>query len=593
MSRSLFGVAPWVMLSMILICLFVPTSDGSPSACPNEASTTHGPEALMVSHRMREELRTRLEAAGTPPQISVGPASIRVSEMLPDFYARRMYQPAWSNDAGPLPHVDALLDALHDAEREGLRSSDYQLAHIEATLGIVRDQQAQQAALDPCNLVELDLQLTNAFFRYGTHVQDRRITPATIDAAKLINRREVDLANVLQTALDGNAVGDGLRSLVPQHPGYMRLRKALARYRDLAAKEGWPLVPEGQPLQKGTRSDRVVALRTRLVVAGDLDPARSDDGRLFDEALEHAVRRFQWRHGLGADGVVGPSTLAALNVPVEARVRQLELNMERWRWLPQQLGDRHIRINIANFALEVVEDGRPVLTMPVIVGRPDRPTPSFSAYMSHLVLRPYWQVPPSIAIADKLPLFRKDPSYVTKQRFRIFPGWGAEGKPIDPHTIDWSQVSAHNFNYRLRQDPGPLNALGRVKFMLLNPFNVYLHDTPSRNLFSKPVRALSSGCIRLADPIALAEYVLRDDHRWPREKILDAIEHRTQHTVRLPEPIPVHLLYATAWVDEDGSIHFRQDIYDEDQALEQALREERLLQEQKDDHDPQGMPQAV
>jgi murein L,D-transpeptidase YcbB/YkuD len=288
--------------------------------------------------------------------------------------------------------------------------------------------------------------------------------------------------------------------------------------------------------------------------------------------MEHALRRFQRRHGLAADGLVSPATLAALNVPVTARIRQLELNMERWRWLPRELSSRYILVNIANAALEVVEDGRSVLRMRVVVGRPDRRTPVLSARMTALVLSPYWHVPPRITTEDQLPLIRKDPAYLTRQSMTIMQGRGAEARPIDPSTIDWSKMTAETFPYHLRQDPGPHNALGRMKFMFPNRFQVYLHDTPTRGLFAKPVRALSSGCIRLERPIDLAAYILRDDPRWSRDKILAAIEQRTAHVVRLPAPIPVHLVYWTAWIQPDGEVHFRQDIYGDDHALENALR---------------------
>jgi murein L,D-transpeptidase YcbB/YkuD len=556
-----------------------------PGTCPQGMGSSDTPAPQIVFEQMRQDLRTRIEAAGTPPQLTVGDTSLRVSGLLPQFYAGRAYEPAWSSEAGPGPQVDVLIDVLRDAGREGLRPSDYHMAPIEAMLTGVRSQQAQHTTLDPCQLVDLDLLLTDAFFRYGTHVQAGRMPPPTVDIAGEVNHAEDDLATVLQTALESSQLADVMRSLPPPHPGYARLRQALARYRAIEAKGGWPIVPEGPPLSKGARDERVVALRTRLILTGDLDPGLPHQRALFDEAMEHALRRFQRRHGLAVDGVVSPATRAVLNVPVKARVRQLELNMERWRWLPRELESRYILVNIANSTLEVVEDGRPVLRMRVIVGRPERRTPVLSARMTSLVLSPYWHVPPKIAIEDQLPLIRKDPAYLTRQGLTVLQGWGAETRAIDPHTIDWSRVTADTFPYRLRQDPGPRNALGRLKFMFPNRFQVYLHDTPSRALFAKPVRALSSGCIRLERPIDLAAYVLRDDPHWSREKILSAVERGTEHTVRLPEPIPIHLVYWTAWAHTDGAIQFHQDIYGDDQALENALRKEPLPREQRKNED--------
>jgi murein L,D-transpeptidase YcbB/YkuD len=294
---------------------------------------------------------------------------------------------------------------------------------------------------------------------------------------------------------------------------------------------------------------------------------------LFDVVLEDAVKRFQRRHGLDDDGVVGRDTLAALNVSVEDRARQIELNLERWRWLPRDLGRRHILVNIAGFELAVVEDDQLALEMRVVVGRPYRRTPVFSAPMTYLVFSPYWHVPPSLALQDVVPAVLKDPDYLTKKNIKVFRGWGAETREIDPATIDWSSVNTRNFLFRFRQEPGVNNSLGAVKFMFPNPFNVYLHDTPSRELFQKAERTFSSGCIRIAKPLELAAYLLRGAPGWSAEGIEAAAQKGVEQTVRLPEPIPVHLLYWTSWIDPDGSLQFRNDVYGRDRLLDEALRE--------------------
>ncbi|MBU1708066.1 L,D-transpeptidase family protein, partial [bacterium] len=314
-------------------------------------------------------------------------------------------------------------------------------------------------------------------------------------------------------------------------------------------------------------------LRARLHMTGDLDDNADMENNLFDDSLEQAVHKFQRRNGLEDDGVVGPATLEALNVPVEERVHQIEVNLERWRWLPQELGRRHILINVANFELDVNEDNQPVMTMRVVVGRDYRRTPVFTDQMTYLVFSPYWNVPTNIAVQDIVPKIRENSDYLTNQNIKVFRGWGVEAKAIDPQTIDWSRITEQNFNYRLRQEPGPLNALGRVKFMFPNKFNVYLHDTPARELFAKTERAFSSGCIRIEKPIELAEYLLRSDPKWTREKIFAVIDKHIEQTVRLPEPLPVHLLYWTAWANEDGSVQFRKDIYSRDKKLYEALLE--------------------
>lgn len=533
-----------------------------------------GAGAQVLTDQVDERIRSRIEAAGVPPRITIGEERIYASVALPTFYERRAYRPAWSGEEGPMPYVDELVRAIRAADRQGLNPRDYHLTKIEAVRAEVQENRTQKRPLNPGRLVDLDLLLTDAFLIYGSHLLAGRVNPETIDSEWHAQRRDADLAGVLQGALDSGRIEDALKGLLPPQSGYARLREALARYRAVAAEGGWRPIPDGPTLRSDDRGVRVGALRTRLRATGDLDREVLADEELFDEKLGDAVRRFQARHGLDLDGAVGPATLAALNVPAARRVEQIELNLERWRWLPQDLGERHILVNIANFELDVVEAGRTAMTMRVVVGRDYRRTPVFSDRMTYLVLSPYWYVPSSIAVKDKLPLIRKDPGYLAGQSMKVFQGWGAEMREVDPRVVDWSKVSAGNFPYTLRQEPGPGNALGRVKFMFPNKFNVYLHDTPSRELFAKTVRTFSSGCIRIEKPIELAEYLLRDDPKWTRESILAAVDRHAEQTVRLARPLQVHLLYWTAWADEDGSIQLRNDIYGRDQRLEDALREE-------------------
>jgi murein L,D-transpeptidase YcbB/YkuD len=537
--------------------------------------------AQTLSNQVSEQLRNLIEVAETPPKITVQGELIHTLSMLSPFYERRAYQPAWIGDNGPFPQVDSLLKAIREADREGLRPSDYHLVRIEFILKEMRQNQEQQTNLS--RIVDLDLLLTDAFLLYGSHLLAGRINPETIDPEWSLERREVGLVEVLQTALDSNRIEEALKDLITPQPCYAKLRQALARYRDIAAKGGWPTVPDGPKMQKGDSDERVLALRARLTAADVPDqelnsnrdqftPFTYDFVLLFDDALEQAVRKFQQRYGLEVDGIVGPRTLAAMNVTVEERIRQIELNMERWRWLPRDFGRRHILVNIANFELDVVEDGQTVMTMHIIVGKPYQHTPIFSADMTYLVFNPSWYVPLSIAKKEVLPSILKDPEYLAKRKIRVYQGGDDEATEIDPQTIDWSNVNAENFPYRFRQAPGAKNLLGRVKFMFPNQFNVYLHDTPSKSLFSRTVRAFSHGCIRIEKPIELAEYVLRGDEKWNREKILATIKKGRERTVQLPEPIPVYLLYCTVLVNEDGSIQFRNDIYGRDKELDKALR---------------------
>jgi murein L,D-transpeptidase YcbB/YkuD len=519
-----------------------------------------------------ELLRNRIEAVGMGSGLVVGSEAIYASEILPSFYEQRAYRLAWSGNGGPLPQARELITVISEAGREGLRPSDYHLERIRAALAALPGRARNARPIDPRLLVDLDLLLTDAFLSYGFHLLNGRLDSESIDPEWHVKRSEVDLRAVLEDALSRNRVGGSIADLLPKARCYTSLREALALYRDISAAGGWEAVPEGPKMELGSSGERVSLLRRRLAATRDLDSGKYD-GDVFDQALEEAVKGFQRRHGLETDGIVGPKTLAALNVSVEQRVRQMEVNMERWRWLPKDLGDRYIQVNIAAFDLYVFEAGRRIMSMRAITGRDYRRTPVFSDLMTYLVICPFWNVPPTLAVQDKLPLIKKTPGYLAEQKIKVLSGWGAETVEIDPATVDWSKVDAQNFKWRLRQDPGPLNALGRLKFMFPNKFNVYLHDTPSRELFDLPVRAFSSGCIRIEQPVELAEYLLRGYPEWTRPAILAAIEKGQEQTVRLPEPITVHLLYCTAFVEEDGVISFRNDIYGRDTAVADALRE--------------------
>lgn len=522
---------------------------------------------------MAERIRTRIEAAGVVTDLRAAGEPVYASAVLPKFYERRLYSPAWSDERGATRLADDFVGALRRADLEGLRSADYHLAGIEGVLAGVRADDAKSGpAIAPDRWAELDLLLTDAFLVYGAHLLAGRVNPETLRPEWVSNRRTADIAAVLETALVSGNVAGSLDTLVPPEYGYRRLRDALARYREVAVTGGWPEIPDGAILQRADRGPPIVALRERLRLEDDLGPATEQDADLFDEALEQAVRKFQGRHGLAADGIVSAATRAELNVRVERRVEQLELNLERWRWLPNDLGRRHIIVNIAAFELEVVDDDSVVLAMRVVVGRPYNRTPVLSDTMRYLVLNPYWHVPRSIAAEELLPKVERDPSYLARYKLRVFPSSGPDAREIDPTTVNWSAITPARFPFWLRQDPGPLNALGRVKFMFLNKFNVYLHDTPSRPLFEETQRDFSHGCIRIQQPIELAVYLLQQDLRWSRDAILRALDDGVDRTVPLPEPMPIHLLYWTAWADGDGTIQFRRDIHGRDAPLFKALR---------------------
>ena len=505
--------------------------------------------------RVTAQIRTRVKAAGGE------------NAALRSFYVRRQYRAVWSDERGPTRLADHLVEALQRADREGLRSEDYELAGIEAALAALREPDA--ATITPDRLAKLDLLLTDAFLAYGSHLLAGRVRP-DLRPEGLAHRRSPDMAAALQAALESEDIAGTLDTLSPRHDGYRRLRDALARYRAVAAEGGWTAIPDGPILHRGDRGPRVALLRQRLRVEDDRGISRDDD--VFDEDVERALKSFQRRHGLTPDGTMGTATRTALNVPIERRIAQMELNLERWRWLPQDLGRRHILVNIAAFELQVVDGRDVVLAMRVVVGDPDNRTPLLTDTIQYLVLNPYWHVPRDIAADEFLPKVRENVSYLAQQRLRVFTDSGSDAREVDPATVDWSAFTSSDFPFVLRQDPGAFNSLGRVKFMFPNPFSVYLHDTPARGLFNEVERDLSHGCIRVEQPVELAEYLLRQTGRWNRAALLRGLDDAVDLEVQLPEPLPVHLHYWTAWADENGTVQFRRDIYGYDAPLLTALR---------------------
>jgi murein L,D-transpeptidase YcbB/YkuD len=518
-------------------------------------------------------LRTKIESGRGIAKFTCRQEILCGSSVIPAFYHRRGYVPAWSGRDGYFLLADSLLATILESEREGLNPHDYHLAAIESLLSGIRGKRSGGKPFDPDEGSDLDLLLTDAFLLYGSHLLAGRVNPETLHTDWVAYNPDMDLAALLESALAGDNVGATLRGLLPPHPGYAGLQNALTHYRNLASSGGWPVIPPGENLRKGHRSYRVDQLRNRLAITGDLDLSFEEEFPPFDETLEAAVRRFQRRHGLEDDGTVGRDTLAALNVPIEERVRQIELNMERWRWIPHDMGNRHILVNIPDYKMSVVENSEIRMAMRIIVGKDYTATPVFSGSIKYMEVNPYWNIPQSIAIEEILPKIRKDPGYLENQKIRVFENWRENAPEIDPVTVDWNEVEGRGFSFKLRQDPGPLNPLGRVKFIFPNKFAVYLHDTPVQGLFQNPTRGFSHGCIRVEKPLNLAATLLRDDIRHSREKILEAIESGVRETIPLREPMPVHILYWTAWVDDGGRIQFRKDIYARDNPLDLALKE--------------------
>lgn len=385
---------------------------------------------------------------------------------------------------------------------------------------------------------------------------------ASIASVVLLSPSRADVSTNSATKTSKDAYSQpGSKS--SSHNRYVRgLQAALEFHKQILARGGWPLVPDGELLRPGAIDGRVPVIRARLALSRDLKQSLAQNIE-YDQELRAAMVRFQTRHGIEPDGVMGKATLAALNVTVEQRIRQISVNLQRWRELPHFLGEQYVLVNLAGFELDVIEADRSILDMRVVVGKNYRQTPTFSDAISYIELNPTWTIPASIARKDLVPKFAANPGYAATNGFRAF----QDGQEIDISRVDWSSLKERPLPLSLKQDAGVNNALGSVKFMFPNKFNVYLHDTPSKELFKKTVRTFSSGCIRLERPSDLAVLLLRGNPSWTSAKIQKVISSGVTTRVNIKPSVPVHLVYMTAWLDRDGIVQFRPDIYGRDREM--------------------------
>ena len=489
----------------------------------------------------------------------------RIKAAMVRFYEVRQFQPVWTGPNGLEPQGRILLKILNTAFNEKLPEVKVYEEHLKSVLhdcsqftSVLDDYPLEallKAELDMCRIA-----LSLAW--------ERSIGMGNHEGKKLdviVKHRRL-MADRLSDALSDALWDTLLYASQPQQLPYRELKKALERYETIELLGGWPQVSEGRNLKQGNRDPRVPILRKRLVICGDLGIEHLSLDETYDAFVADAMRRFQDRHGLNADGVMGPKTLAELNTSVQTRIGQIKLNMARWHNMPDRLGDRYMLVNIPGYTLKVVENHRVLHSIRTIVGKENRQTPVMSAKMTYLEINPYWNIPQKIAREDLLPKIHEDPQYLVRQKIQVFESWQNDATALDPMTIDWQLYSDAYFPFRLRQEPAGTNALGQIKFMFPNRHAVYIHDTPSKSLFKKVDRSFSSGCVRIERPLKLAEYLLANQH-WNGKRLGKLLKERKRKVVMLKDPIEVHLVYLTAWADESGTVHFFKDIYGHDQRL--------------------------
>jgi L,D-transpeptidase YcbB len=532
------GTRIWTFLATVAY-LFLPATVESAAAPADPVAAAIGAE---------------LDSLMSPDAATIHGARIALGDRVREFYSRREFRPAWSRP----DTAQQLLRALADSYDDGLNPADYHLP-------LLKELSAQIAAPGATDTLraQYDILMTEALLRVGYHLSFGKVDPESFDAQWNYGRTlpHLDVTQEIEDALASDTVYDRIAALKPTHSMYGRLKQELARYRALEQQGGWTALPAGPSLKPGTSDARVPALRSRLIRSGDLADVPVSDPQLYDAPLAAAVRDYQQCHGLEADGVLGSGTIEELNMPVADRITQLRVNLDRGRVLMQDLPARFVIVNIAGYTVYLIEGETIMWSARVQVGKTYRRTPLFRSAISYLVFNPTWTVPPGIIAADILPAARKDPGSITRKGLKVL---DASGREVDPAAVDWSQFHSGSIPYTLRQEPGPSNALGRVKFMFPNQYQVYLHDTPSQALFERADRTFSSGCVRVEHALELAERVLGDPERWNADAIAQVIGTGKLQNVMLENKVPVLLAYWTAWVDPQGVVNFRRDVYGQD-----------------------------
>lgn len=515
---------------------------------PNQA------ESLEIAHKITQlNNATRMMCT----------AQLRCSlSLTTQFYTSHSFQPVWIQDSKVRPETEQFLSILRNSYQDGLNPLDYHVNEINKLLQQIKTLQQTSQTVPAALLANLDVTLSDAYLLYSKHLEVGKIDPVTAYPDWQTSHRQVNVLAQYSLAVQQNNLVPNLNKIKPSFVGYTALKKQLAKYQKIASIGGWESIPVGKELKKGSSGTRVSLLQQHLALTGNYI-LPDESANLFDAALKSAVSQFQAENGIKATGIVDKATLQSLNIPVEERIKQIQLNLDRMRWLPNDLGSNYIWVNIPSYSLIVKNKGINDLVMPVIVGGGGlNKTCVVNSRITTLELNPYWGIPNRIATKEYLAKIQKDPEYLNKHNIRVFST--TTKNEVDPSSINWDGVTPNKFNYFLRQDPGKKNALGKIKFLFPNDCGIYLHDTSNPNLFGRNARSLSHGCVRVSQPMALANYLIESNPNWTSLKLESAINSGSHKWVKLNNDLPIHIVYYTSWVDDQGKLQFRKDIYKAD-----------------------------
>ncbi len=573
----LFGICTICLISACSTKTIVIENPGDElSMDANNESVVLGKSSEIEQEEVREYITAWLDTISIDAYVLDPGLQESVYKELRRFYNFNRYQLAWSTMDAPNADSKALLNALAEAGEHGLTPDDYRLRKLAYDVQQVYSRRKRVNLLE---VIQLDMDMSMSYLLYAHHLFNGRINPNDLGGTWHNDAKHAELAQYMS----GKSVSQVLSMVQPNVPEYRELQEKLVTYRSIAENGGWPTLPPSSLLKQGDEGQDVYILRRRLDKTGDLGRSlakSSGNSYYFDSELAEAVRNFQKRHGIKPDGIVSQETVREMNRPVQERIEQIKVNLERIRWMPRELGSDYVLINVPGFLLSYVRGGRLQEKMKVIVGNSFSATPIVHADMSYIMFSPSWNVPGPVFIRQLMPEVREDPDYLKKNGYELYASVADLGKKtLDPAQVNWDNFVEDYPHFKVVQKPGPGNEQGRVKFVMPNNYNIFLSDAASPSMFEETKRDFNYRCISVEKPVELAEMLL-SSRKWREDDIKKSMSQEVPVKASLPRKIPVYITYRTCWVDEEGTLNFRADIYGFDAAQYQFTHPETSFEEE-------------